>query len=307
MGIYRNQKLYQLRDATKARRRLKLTQWERGYSGTKLAGRSIGPPDGPHFAQFDTRVIETKMLQIMRWRGRTRSHATFVVAGNGKGVAGFGAAKSNDPKSAIRLAKKRASEKLLHFQLNGQTIYHDFFAQFGPTKIYAYQMPEGYGIQAHRVIKTLCQLIGIKDLRAKIEGSPHPTQIVKAFFTGLLQQKTFDQMAEEKKLFLVEFSKNNLYYPKVVGRPANLKTLRKADEISDDEIMYFKQYCFNGKIPLKRSPRPKPWTDMPTYERYAKKVEKKRSHDETKLHLFAKYGKLTSFLNERNAKKIETQ
>lgn len=276
-----------------------MTHLERGYSGIKLAGRSVGAPEGPNFADFDTRVIQTKMLQIMRWRGRTRSHATFVVTGNGKGIAGFGAGKSNDPKSAIRLAKKHASQTLMHFQLNGRTIYHDFFTQFGPTKIYVNQMPEGYGIHAHRVIKTLCQLIGIKDLRAKVEGSTHPAQIVKAFLIGLLQQKTHDQMAEEKKLFLVEFSRNNLYYPKVVGRPANLNTLRKADEISSDEILDFKQYCYNGKIPLKRKPKSNPWKEMPTYIRYTKKVEKRRSWDETRLHLVAKYGRLTSFLKEK--------
>lgn len=245
----------------------------------------------------------------MRWRGRTRTHATFVVTGNGKGIAGFGAGKSNDPKSAIRLAKKHAADKLMHFQLYGRTIYHDFFTQFGPTKIYVYQMPEGYGIHSHRVIKTLCQLIGIKDLRAKVEGSTHPVQIVKAFLIGLLQQKTYNQMAEEKKLFLVEFSRNNLYYPKVVGRPGNLNTLRKAHEISDDEIMDFKQYCFNGKLPLKRPPSVNPWKESPTYERYAKKVEKHRSWDETRLHLVAKYGRLTSFLKEKyaqeNTNKVE--
>lgn len=296
---YRNQKLYQLRDTAKARRKLKLTQIERGYSGTKLAGRSVGAPEGPNFAEFDTRVIQTKMLQIMRWRGRTRSHSTFVVTGNGKGIAGFGVGKSNDPKSAIRKAKKHAAEKLMHFQLHDRTIYHDFFTQFGPTKIFVYQMPEGYGLHTHRVIKTLCQLIGIKDLRAKVEGSTNPIHIVKAFLIGLLQQKTYDQMAEEKKLFLVEFSRNNLYYPKVVGRPADLKTLRKAHEIPSDEILNFKQYCYDGKVPLKKPPRTNPWEQSPTYERYAKKKEKRRSWNQTKLHLNVKYGKLTSFLKEK--------
>lgn len=278
---------------------MRLTHMERGYSGIKLAGRSVGAPEGENFRDFDTIVIDKRLTTIMRWRGRTGSHSTFVATGNGNGIVGIGLGKSKDPKTAIRLAKKHAGDKLMHIQFHGRTIYHDFFTQFGKTKIYVYQMPEGYGIQSHRVIKTMCQLIGIKDVRAKIEGAKNPNHIVKAFLIGLLQQKTFNQMAEEKKMFLVEFSRNNLYFPKVVGRPGNLETLRKAHEIPSDEIMDFKQYCFNGKIPLKRPQKECPWKKFPTFQRHLKKKEKKRAWDETRLHLIAKYGKLTSFMNEK--------
>lgn len=65
---------------------------------------------------------------------------------------------------------------------------HDFFTQFGSTKIFVTQKPKGYGLKCHRVIRTCCEAIGITDLHAKIEGSKNPTYVVKAFFIGLLQQ-----------------------------------------------------------------------------------------------------------------------
>lgn len=67
-------------------------------------------------------------------------------------------------------------------------VYHDFFTQFGKTKIYVSQKPKGYGLVCHRAIKSMCEVIGIKDLHAKIEGSTNLQHIVKAFFLGLLQQ-----------------------------------------------------------------------------------------------------------------------
>lgn len=50
------------------------------------------------------------------------------------------------------------------------------------------QKPKGYGLVCHRAIKSMCEVIGIKDLHAKIEGSTNLQHIVKAFFLGLLQQ-----------------------------------------------------------------------------------------------------------------------
>lgn len=67
-------------------------------------------------------------------------------------------------------------------------VYHDFFTQFGKTKIYVTQKPKGHGLICHRAIKTMCEVIGIKDLHAKVEGSTNLQHIIKAFFLGLLKQ-----------------------------------------------------------------------------------------------------------------------
>ena len=65
---------------------------------------------------------------------------------------------------------------------------HDFFSQFGKTKVFVKQKQKGYGLKCHRVIRTCCEAIGIKDLYAKVEGSDNTLTIVKAFFAGLLRQ-----------------------------------------------------------------------------------------------------------------------
>lgn len=37
-------------------------------------------------------------------------------------------------------------------------VYHNFFAQFGDTRLFVYQRPPGFGITAHRVIKAACEV-----------------------------------------------------------------------------------------------------------------------------------------------------
>lgn len=47
---------------------------------------------------------------------------------------------------------------------------------------------QGYGLVCHRIIKKICELVGIKDIYVKVEGSVNPKNISKAFISGLLNQ-----------------------------------------------------------------------------------------------------------------------
>ncbi|MPC88362.1 28S ribosomal protein S5, mitochondrial [Portunus trituberculatus] len=67
-------------------------------------------------------------------------------------------------------------------------VLHDFFTQYGATKIYVKKMPEGYGLVCHRAIRTMCQVVGIKDIHAKVEGTCNVQNMTKAFFLGLMNQ-----------------------------------------------------------------------------------------------------------------------
>ena len=70
-------------------------------------------------------------------------------------------------------------------------VFHDFFSNFGKTRLIVKQKPPGYGVEGTRLIKSICEMIGIKDLSVKIEGSHRNTlATTKAFFLGLLRQRT---------------------------------------------------------------------------------------------------------------------
>lgn len=136
------------------------------------------------------------------------------------------------------------------------TVMHDFYCQFGRTKIFVKQMPEGFGLVCHRAIRTICEVVGIKDLHAKVEGSTNLQHIVKAFFIGLLKQvqlifsnwilinkyifvkKTHQEMANEKGLHVVELRKECSYYPKVIATPPKC---RSSSEIKSDELTDYAQ------------------------------------------------------------------
>lgn len=87
----------------------------------------------------------------------------------------------------MRLAKIHASQRLLYVDTyENRTLFHNFYEEFYFTKVYAEKMPAGYGLKCHRIIKLICELVGIKDLYAKVEGSRNPKNVAKAFISGLL-------------------------------------------------------------------------------------------------------------------------
>ncbi|KAJ9576823.1 hypothetical protein L9F63_006597, partial [Diploptera punctata] len=291
----REAKLIKLRNEMGAFRPLKISPLERGWSGTKMPGRSIGPPDPvgeDTFDGFDTKVLEFKSVFNMKGNvGRRRQMSVFVVTGNKNGTAGFALGKAIDSKTALRQAKNRSGQKLMYIEIyNNHTIYHDFFCQFGKTKIFVEKKPEGYGLVCHRAIRTICEVIGIKNLYAKIEGPTNLQHIVKAFFIGLLQQKTHQMLAEEKKLHVVEFRKENDDFPTLLASPSVCRTKKK---IVPNEVMNYTQYAMNDKVVLKKKKHPVFYTKLPSWENHLKKTMR------VKINLIAEYGQIQSFYYDK--------
>lgn len=294
--------MHKIRDAQNQRvLRAKLNPLERGWSGKRMPGRSIGEPDpiGEYeFNGFDTRVLEMKMVFCMKGNlGRARRQSTFVVTGNGKGLGGFAIGKSPDGHVALRKAKNRAAQRLMNIPIcDNHTVYHDFYCRFGLTKIFVSRKPEGFGLVCHRAIKTICETIGIKDLYAKVEGSTNVQHVTKAFFLGLMQQRTFQQIADEKGLYIVEFRKDHNFLPTVRAEPAKCRT---QDELLPNEVLDYTQYCLNDRIVLRKKKQPPFYTKLPGWQTHLKRAEKRRSFDIIKHNAYVRYGELRSFLTEK--------
>ncbi|KAH8347656.1 hypothetical protein KR059_002471 [Drosophila kikkawai] len=251
-GTDREYGINKLRDSMGNFRLMKLNPIDRGWSGSKMPGRSIGPPDTvseEEFTSFDTRVLENKIVFIMKGNmGRKRRYSVLSVTGNGNGLAGFATVKAPEVRTALRMSKNRAAQKLINISLcENRTIYHDFFTAFGKTKIYCFQKPDGYGLICHRAIKTICKVIGIKDLHAKIEGSTNLQHIVKAFFIGLMRQKSFQNIATETDLNIVQQQKSKIGYTEVKGIP-----LSKPAPFSNIQVIDYMHYTLGNKIVLKK-------------------------------------------------------
>ncbi|XP_077521547.1 mitochondrial ribosomal protein S5 [Amblyomma americanum] len=300
----REERLIQLRNAMHSFKPPKLTPLERGWSGHRMPGRSIGPPDpigDVTFDSFDTIVLELRLVTRMTGNlGRLRRHRAMVVVGNKNGLIGFASGKANDARAALRVAKNKAVQRLRYIdRFEGHTVFHDYFTQYGPMKVMVRKKPKGYGLVCHRVFKEICKLVGITDLHAKLIGcrARSVSNLVRAFILGLHNQKTHQQLADEKRLHLVEFKNETDNYPRVVASPRD--GCRTAAEINADEELDFDRVVGEGRL-LRDPPKFEPWYikgNPKGWEIHLKKTDPFRNAYATRLHLIHRYGSLCSFVN----------
>lgn len=224
--------------ANKRRRRDKLYPLERGFSGHQVVGQKLGPPPSAgdvKFDDFQTYCLEVKRTSNMtRVFGRVHTMSALVITGNGNGLAGYAVGKAgiHRTNNAIIKAMNMAARKLFYVELlENRTIYQDFYAECRSTKIFAQRRPAGFGLRCHPRLQKICEVIGIKDIYVKVEGSTkNYLALTHAFVTGLLNQETHQQLAEKKGLHVVELKPGRQYYPQVVASPI-LSTLKTEEDL----------------------------------------------------------------------------
>lgn len=109
-------------------------------------------------------------------------------------------------------------------------------------------------------------------------------------------QKSYQQLADEKRLHLVEFNPENGNYPVVLASPSKI---RKPEEIPSNEILDFTQYVMGNRVVLKKKKIPPLFTKFRSYKLSLVKQERVRHSDKTRIQLLAKYGALHSFMTEK--------
>jgi len=270
----REQQLIKLRDQMGRIRYTANPPLLRGWSGSRFPGQSVGPPDpiaGHTFEEFDSRCLEFRLVTKMSGTlGRKMSFTTFVVTGNKKGLAGFGVGKSQNGRAAVRLAKNRAAQRLRSVPLyNNHTVYHNMYAENHHSKVFIHKKEEGYGLRCHRALKTICELIGIKDLHCKVEGNTKNVRaITNAFFDALTSQETHADLADRMGYIVVEMSKERGNLPVVVAAPSNGVVNKEPlkDEDEDLEVEFDRLY-YGGKCELVRPPRRRFYADLPSWKK----------------------------------------
>ncbi|XP_042629321.1 28S ribosomal protein S5, mitochondrial-like [Cyprinus carpio] len=108
---------------------------------------------------FDSHVIEVKRaFNVTAKESRKRSISSLVAVGNGNGAAGFALGRAADKNTLRKVSKKRAMHYLYYTER-----YNNHTSESHTTLC--------YGLRCHWAVITLCKLIGIEDMYAKVDGS----------------------------------------------------------------------------------------------------------------------------------------
>ncbi|CAH1791852.1 unnamed protein product [Owenia fusiformis] len=276
------EELNKFRDKMSTFRHLPLPTLQRGWSGNRFPGQSVGPPDpiGEYdFKDFDSRCVEFKIVTNMTGNlGRKHRFSAMVVVGNGNGLAGYAVAKANKGRSAIQQAKNRAAQKLQYIPLyKGHTVYHDMYEKEQQVGVFMHKKPEGFGLVCHRAIKSICELIGIKDLYAKVEANNkgNVQALTTAVFRALGNQETHQELADRLKLHVIERRSERDYFPEVVASPSDGAAKETVDP--DEDLDFRRLYFPDQKVPHVVPPKPVYYYNTRQYKQYIKRIHRYRN------------------------------
>ena len=141
-------------------------------------------------------VLDIRRVTKVVKGGRNMSFSALVVVGDKNGHVGIGTGKAIEVPGAIRKAVKDAEGNLIKVPRVGTTIPHDIKGRFGAGKVLMMESEEGTGIIAGGPVRTVLELAGVKDVRAKSLGSNNPGNMVRATINGLDNLKTVEQVAK---------------------------------------------------------------------------------------------------------------
>jgi small subunit ribosomal protein S5 len=127
--------------------------------------------------------------------GRNMRFSVTVVVGDEEGHVGVGLGKAREIPEAVRKAIEDAKKKLIFVPTVGTTIPHRVIGVHGAGRIVIMPGAEGTGVIAGSSVRTVLELAGVKDVRAKSIGSNNAGNMANATIEGLKNLKTVEQIS----------------------------------------------------------------------------------------------------------------
>lgn len=129
--------------------------------------------------------IKLKRVVNMTGKGRVASWYAIVVAGNGRGLVGYGEGKDANAgranKKAFHQAVKNMDLVAVHRAKSGaNTVETSVEGHWGATHVVLRPRPAGFGLRVPNVIHPIARAAGFSDLSAAVYGSSNAMNVVKA-------------------------------------------------------------------------------------------------------------------------------
>lgn len=167
---------------------------------------------------YITKTLRMKPLVLKRVsnqtaKGKIASFYALVAVGDGNGMIGLGEGKSrSDMAKSIYKAHWDAVRNVTFVpRYEDRTIFADIEYRYHGVKLFLRKKEPGFGLRCNHVIFEICQLLGIRDLGAKVYKSRNEMNIAKGVVEALSQkQKSLSEIALGRGKKIVDIRK--VYY-----------------------------------------------------------------------------------------------
>ena len=130
--------------------------------------------------------------------GRQFGFTALTVVGDGKGMVGMGRGKAREVPVAIQKAMEEARRNMRKVSLNGGTLQYPINGRHGAAKVFMKPASGGTGIIAGGPMRAVFEVVGVRDVLAKSNGTTNPINVVRATLEGLFAMQSADDVAARR-------------------------------------------------------------------------------------------------------------
>ncbi|MBD3272899.1 30S ribosomal protein S5 [Candidatus Dependentiae bacterium] len=145
--------------------------------------------------EYAESVLDVRRVAKVIKGGRRFGFSALVAVGDKKGRVGVALGKGREVSAAISKALKRAKKNMFEVPLYKTTIPFTIKAKHGASSVLIRSAAKGTGVIAGGAVRSVMDVLGVKDVLAKSFGSGNPQNVVKATVKALQMLKSAKQIA----------------------------------------------------------------------------------------------------------------
>ena len=141
-------------------------------------------------------VISVNRVTKVTKGGKRFGFSAVVISGDKNSNIGIGIGKSREVSSAISKATSKAKKSRVKIAIHGTTIPYRVIGRHGSSKVIMRTAAKGTGIIAGGPVRSIMEVVGIKDILAKSIGSANHQNVAKATLNGLIKLRSLSHIAK---------------------------------------------------------------------------------------------------------------
>lgn len=157
-------------------------------TGERRGGPRRGPSRRPRQedSEFDQKIIDIARVARVTEGGKRMSFRATVAVGDRRNRVALGIGKGLDVTIAVNKAVNHAKKHMMRVPLTKTgSVAHGSAAKYGASKVMIKPAPVGTGIIAGGVMRIMFELAGVKNVTAKMIGSPNKINNARATLMAL--------------------------------------------------------------------------------------------------------------------------
>lgn len=148
---------------------------------------------------WQERIVQVRRVTKVVKGGKKLSFRAILIIGNEKGQVGVGVGKASDVIGAVKKAATDGKKHLIDVPITkDNSIPHIITGRSGAAKVIIRPSAPGSGVIAGGAVRTILELVGVKNILAKQLGSNNPLNNARAATDALSQLKTFSQVSVDR-------------------------------------------------------------------------------------------------------------